>query len=259
MVLSLLVSLRFQVLFHSPPGVLFTFPSRYSSLSVTWSYLAFWDGPHFFRQDFSCPAVLRIPLRSLFVSITGVSPSLPYLSRYLIYEFTILLARSLPQQNYFVGLGCSDFARHYSRNRFCFLFLRVLRCFSSPGSPCITIYSLCNNTILLVLSSLIRISVGHRIFAPLRSFSQLVTSFFGAMYQGILRKPFVAWSSLFLLVFSQKKFYSLYTRLIRFQQLLSLKIAFNVLCLLTKLALLSLWKFSLPFRTRLYFLLTKKK
>ena len=32
------------------------------------------------------------------------------------------------------GLGCSDFARHYSRNRFCFLFLRVLRCFSSPGS-----------------------------------------------------------------------------------------------------------------------------
>ena len=64
MVLSLLVSSRFQVLFHSPPGVLFTFPSRYYSLSVTWSYLAFWDGPHFFRQDFSCPDVLRITLAS---------------------------------------------------------------------------------------------------------------------------------------------------------------------------------------------------
>ena len=64
MVLSLLVSLRFQVLFHSPPGVLFTFPSRYYSLSVTWSYLALWDGPHIFRQDFSCPDVLRIPLAS---------------------------------------------------------------------------------------------------------------------------------------------------------------------------------------------------
>ena len=61
-VLYLLVSLRFQVLFHSPPGVLFTFPSRYYSLSVTWSYLAFWDGPHFFRQDFSCPDVLWILL-----------------------------------------------------------------------------------------------------------------------------------------------------------------------------------------------------
>ena len=85
MVLSLLVSLRFQVLFHSPPGVLFTFPSRYCSLSVTWSYLAFGDGPPFFRQDFSCPDVLRIPLRSLNVLITGVSPSLPYLSRYFVY------------------------------------------------------------------------------------------------------------------------------------------------------------------------------
>ena len=30
-VLYLLVSTRFQVLFHSPPGVLFTFPSRYYS------------------------------------------------------------------------------------------------------------------------------------------------------------------------------------------------------------------------------------
>ena len=34
-VLSLLVSTGFQVLFHSPPGVLFTFPSRYYTLSVT--------------------------------------------------------------------------------------------------------------------------------------------------------------------------------------------------------------------------------
>ena len=86
MVLSLLVSSRFQVLFHSPPGVLFTFPSRYYSLSVTWSYLAFWDGPHFFRLDFSCPDVLWIPLRLLLISSTGLSPSLIYLSRYFNYE-----------------------------------------------------------------------------------------------------------------------------------------------------------------------------
>ncbi len=33
--LQLLVSTRFQVLFHSPPGVLFTFPSQYYALSVT--------------------------------------------------------------------------------------------------------------------------------------------------------------------------------------------------------------------------------
>ena len=110
----------------------------------------------------------------------------------ILLYITLLLLRSLPRSHYNFGLGFSDFARHYSRNHFCFLFLRVLRCFSSPGSPCITIYSLCNNTILLVLSSLIRISASLWIFAPKRSFSQLVTSFFGATYQGILRKPFVA-------------------------------------------------------------------
>ena len=33
------------------------------------------------------------------------------------------------------GLGCSAFARRYSRNHSCFLLLRLIRCFSSPGSP----------------------------------------------------------------------------------------------------------------------------
>src|SRR5207247_5122264 len=33
------------------------------------------------------------------------------------------------------GLGWPDFARRYFRDRGCFLFLRVLRCFISPGLP----------------------------------------------------------------------------------------------------------------------------
>ena len=90
------------------------------------------------------------------------------------------------------GLGSSDFARHYFRNRFYFLFLRVLRCFSSPGSPRTAMCSPYGNATLLVLSSLIRISADLKMFAPPRSFSQLTTSFFGAIYQGILREPFVA-------------------------------------------------------------------
>ena len=57
-VLSLLVSTGFQVLFHSPPGVLFTFPSRYYALSVTGSYLALEGGPPCFPPDSSCPVVL---------------------------------------------------------------------------------------------------------------------------------------------------------------------------------------------------------
>ena len=59
--LPLLVNIGFQVLFHSPPGVLFTFPSRYYTLSVTKSYLALGDGPPVFPPDFSCPVILWIP------------------------------------------------------------------------------------------------------------------------------------------------------------------------------------------------------
>ena len=39
------------------------------------------------------------------------------------------------------GLASSAFARHYSRNLVWFLFLRVLRCFSSPRSLRLTMYS----------------------------------------------------------------------------------------------------------------------
>ena len=40
-----------------------------------------------------------------------------------------------PDEVNFFGLGSSLFARRYLGNRFFFLFLRVLRCFSSPGLP----------------------------------------------------------------------------------------------------------------------------
>ena len=52
----------FQALFHSPPGVLFTFPSQYSALSVTKEYLALGGGPPDFPQGFSCLVVLWILL-----------------------------------------------------------------------------------------------------------------------------------------------------------------------------------------------------
>ncbi len=46
------------------------------------------------------------------------------------------------------GLGSSAFARRYLRNRCFFLFLRLLRCFSSPGSPP---YAMCSHTNAWVL------------------------------------------------------------------------------------------------------------
>ena len=43
--------------------------------------------------------------------------------------------QSLPRHASHPGLGFSHFARRYFGNRCFFLFLRLLRCFSSPGSP----------------------------------------------------------------------------------------------------------------------------
>ena len=59
-VLPQLVNTGFQVLFHSPPGVLFTFPSQYYALSVTKEYLALGGGPPDFPQGSTCLVVLWI-------------------------------------------------------------------------------------------------------------------------------------------------------------------------------------------------------
>src|SRR3954449_8461011 len=53
-----IVGERFQVLFHSPPGVLFTIPSRYYPLSVTRKYLGLPGGPGRFTADFRSPPLL---------------------------------------------------------------------------------------------------------------------------------------------------------------------------------------------------------
>ena len=68
------VNTGFQVLFHSPPGVLFTFPSQYSALSVTEEYLALRGGPRFFPQGFSCLVVLWILLCGFLLRLRGFHP-----------------------------------------------------------------------------------------------------------------------------------------------------------------------------------------
>ena len=58
--LCVLVNTGVSGSFHSPPGVLFTFPSRYCSSIGHW--VVFWLGgwSPCFPRDSSCPAVLRI-------------------------------------------------------------------------------------------------------------------------------------------------------------------------------------------------------
>ena len=128
-----LVNTGFQVLFHSPPGVLFTVPSQYYALSVTKEYLALRSGLRSFLQDFSCPAVLWILSAGIPVSDTGLSPSLAGLPRPFSYRIPMRMTVRTPQ-HCCRGLGSFPFARRYSENRCFFLFLSLLRCFSSGGS-----------------------------------------------------------------------------------------------------------------------------
>ena len=76
-VLRQFVNTGFQVLFHSPPGVLFTFPSQYYALSVTKEYLALRGGPRSFHQGFSCLNVLWILLPLLSFRVRGFHPLSP--------------------------------------------------------------------------------------------------------------------------------------------------------------------------------------
>ena len=73
-VLPQLVDTGFQVLFHPPPGVLFTFPSQYYALSVTKEYLALRGGPRSFPQGFTCLVVLWILPCSLAFRVRGFHP-----------------------------------------------------------------------------------------------------------------------------------------------------------------------------------------
>ena len=80
--LRLIVGTRFQVLFHSPPGVLFTFPSRYSCTIGRQEYLALEGGPPEFPRGSTCPAVLRPSVQEVSaMSPTGLSPSVACRSR----------------------------------------------------------------------------------------------------------------------------------------------------------------------------------
>ena len=94
-------------------------------------------GPRIFRQDSSCPGVLWIPPRRSILQVRGFHPLRPAFPKPFPWMLQSLV-RSEPRGAAHPGLGPSHFARRYSRNRCFFLFLRLLRCFSSPGSlPCV--------------------------------------------------------------------------------------------------------------------------
>ena len=178
--LSLLYSRFFSPFLHST-----------RSLSVFEEYLALPDGSGKFRQDFTCPALLRILLGKQRISYTGLSPSLAQLSNWFYYTLLVHIVVLQPRfcRNK-IGLGQFQFARHYYGNHFCFLFLRLLRCFSSARQPP------CGCTDFIGTGCPIRKSTDHKIFASPRGLSQLITSFFASQIQGIPCVPLVTYQSL---------------------------------------------------------------
>ena len=108
------------------------FPHGTGSLSVSREYLALPDGPGRFTQNSSCSALLRILLCFDNIRIRNCHALWSFFpessSPMSSCNDVVLQPRSCRNMN---GLGYSPFARHYWGNHCYFLFLQVLRCFSS--------------------------------------------------------------------------------------------------------------------------------
>src|SRR5450755_693616 len=93
-----------------------------------------------------------------------------------------------------LGLACSPFAHHYSGNRGCFLFLWVLRCFTSPRFLLLPYvfrqgrWAITPNQVSPFGNPRINVWLP----TP-RGLSQVPTSFIGSWCQGIHRVPLLTW------------------------------------------------------------------
>ncbi len=148
--------------------------------------------------------------RAVDVSATGVLPSTPDLSHVLRLHQRFLtrltagrpMKETIPQPrmrnpcrvSHAYGLASSGFARHYSRNHGCFLFLRVLRCFTSPRSLhttlCVQVWVTAHDDCRVSPFGNPRIKAW--LTAP-RGLSWPPTSFIGSWCQGIHRAPLKTW------------------------------------------------------------------
>ena len=134
-VLPQIVNTGFQVLFHSPPGVLFTFPSRYFFAighQVVFS-LGRWSSR--LPTGFLVSRGTLVPASCFRASTTGLLPSLAQLSSHT--RLTLLARSCRPVTPSVKNLRFRLFPVRsplLRKSNIFFLFLRVLRCFSSPGS-----------------------------------------------------------------------------------------------------------------------------
>ena len=88
-------------------------------------------GPPCFTPGFTCPVLLWCHLRFFRFRVQDFYLLRSYVPVRFCYQnpSRVMVRNPAPK----CGLGSSPFARRYSGNRSFFLFLRLLRCFSSPG------------------------------------------------------------------------------------------------------------------------------
>ena len=152
--------------------------------------------------------LLGVTSQSHRLTCTGVSPSTPGFSNPLRLQRWFLTlcwlgrtsstapqphARNACRLSHVRGLACSDFARHYSRNHCCFLFLWVLRCFTSPRSLHTPYFIQARVTghDSSQVSPFGHPRINARLPTP-QGLSQAPTSFIGSWCQGIHHVPLVA-------------------------------------------------------------------
>ena len=145
------------------------------------------DGPAGFTQDFSCPALLRIPLCFNSVSAKGLSPALALFSSSFAYRiFLQSRGPTTPSRPEPWRFGLFPVRSPLLGESLLFSLPPGTKMFQFPG------FALCSaewqNFILPGCP--IRKSPGHGPFAPYRSLSQLITSFIACKSLGIHRTPF---------------------------------------------------------------------
>ena len=116
-VLCLLVNIGFQILFHSPPGVLFTFPSRYSFTIGHQVVFSLTGWSPLIHTRLHVPRATLDTASSTRFSYTGLSPSMVCFSKTFLLNLLNRLCSPNPRWITSSGLGSSYFARHYFRNR----------------------------------------------------------------------------------------------------------------------------------------------
>ena len=113
------------------------FPHGTGSLSVSWEYLALPDGPGRFAQNSSCSALLRIPLCPIVLRVQDYHRLwffFPENSSHTqdTMSWSYYPGDALPQRRFGLFPVRSPLL---GESFFYFLFLQVLRCFSSLRSP----------------------------------------------------------------------------------------------------------------------------